>query len=168
MLTAITITVTVTINIITTITLLNFNPLNHANNPATNLVKHTNGSSTDTVIAYQDPRCIGLELEDKMDKLLSSYRQVYIVMPAKAGSSSIKVFVKNCMKHQTEKCFDSILHQPGLMRSAHLDTFKQPSLIASHLYTKNTLVNLVKQATRESLIVYIHREETDRLLSAIK
>ena len=164
------ITVTVTVNIITTITLPNFNPLNHANNPATNFVKHKNGSSTDTVIGYQDPRCIGLELEDKMDKLLSSYRQVYIVMPAKAGGSTTNTFVKNCMKNQTESFanYDNILNRPGWMRSAHLDTFKQPSLISSHLYTENTLVNLVKQATRKSLIVYIHREDTDRLLSAIK
>jgi hypothetical protein len=41
------------------------------------------------------------------------------------------------------------------------------SLISSHINFSKDFVNLVKNATKQSLIIYSHREETDRLQSAI-
>jgi hypothetical protein len=42
-----------------------------------------------------------------------------------------------------------------------------PSLISSHISRSNRIKHLVKHATTQSLIIYVHREGTNRLRSAI-
>ena len=41
--------------------------------------------------------CLSLDFEEDMDHLLSKYKQVWIIMPAKAAGSTFKVFAKQCM-----------------------------------------------------------------------
>lgn len=50
-----------------------------------------------------------------------------------------------------------------------LENLKLPTIVSSHLYMEDqTLLNLIKQTTRDSLIIFLHREETDRVISSIK
>ena len=119
----------------------------------------------------QHGSCLSLDLEENMDNLLSKYKQVIIAMPAKAAGSSIKTFTKKCMSRQNATSFsvtDNILNNQNSMNSALTAQLKMPSMISSHMYTQNNMCRLMKHATDDTLIVYSHRQETSRLISATK
>ncbi len=49
-------------------------------------------------------------------------------------------------------------------------TLEMPSEVASHLsygYGDKNLKRIMKQTTRDNLIIYVHRKETDCLMSAV-
>lgn len=94
-------------------------------------------------------------------------KQIFIVMPAKAAGTSLKEFTKKCLKHNFP---DNFLNNPALVRDSLTSSYELPSIIASHLYVgEQPLVDLIKHASlRDTLIIYVHREETERLLSGIK
>jgi hypothetical protein len=48
------------------------------------------------------------------------------------------------------------------------DNYDVPSIIASHSFSVGPLIHLVKGATRETLIIYSHRDELSRIRSAIQ
>jgi len=111
------------------------------------------------------PTCLRLGFENDMDQLLSNYKQVFVVMPAKAAGSTFKEFTKTCMKKRAFKD-DNILEGEKLKNEIRGD-YELPSLISSHLSTFESFVNLMNHATEQSLIIYSHRKETERLRSAI-
>ena len=49
-----------------------------------------------------------------------------------------------------------------------MDGLHPPKIIASHLYTAEPLTELVTNLPSEVLLIYVHRNERDRLMSAIK
>jgi hypothetical protein len=53
-------------------------------------------------------------------------------------------------------------------RSFLSSSYQPPRVIAAHLFTDAAFKRLVKNVRKDSLIIYVHREESDRLLSAIK
>jgi len=119
----------------------------------------------------QQGSCLSLDLEENMDKLLSKYKQVMIVMPAKAAGSTIKTFTKKCMSQQNTSSYtvaDNILNWQAGMNSAVTAQLKMPSMISSHITTEDNMCHIMKHATDDTLIVYSHRQETSRLISAIK
>ena len=89
-------------------------------------------------------------------------------MPAKAAGTTMNVFAKQCV--------GPFGHQNMLnnKQEALEDTFMKkgaepaPSIISSHFYRDTTFINLVKNIPHQSLVLYIHRDETDRFMSAIK
>jgi len=103
-----------------------------------------------------------------MDDLLSIFKQVYVVMPAKAAGTSFKAFTKKCMNgtYSFHKV-DNILGDLEKMRDAFQGSLEMPTLISSHLTNTRDFVSLLKWTNRHSLVIYIHREETDRLRSSI-
>ena len=116
-------------------------------------------------------QCLGLDLDDGMDNLLDKYKQVFLVMPAKAAGTTYKDFTENCMKSAGTPKFtahDNILNFNNQMRNAFKDQVELPSLVASHLYTAQPFQSLIKHATKDTLIIYSHREETSRFKSAVK
>jgi len=42
-------------------------------------------------------QCLSLDLESSMDELLSKFRQVFVIMPAKNAGTRFKEFTKACM-----------------------------------------------------------------------
>jgi hypothetical protein len=54
----------------------------------------------------------------------------------------------------------------GIERLSFTGNYNIPSVISSHLYTSSPFVDLVKGGTRETLIMYIHREELSIVRSA--
>lgn len=112
-------------------------------------------------------QCLNLELNQDMDSLVASARQIFVTMPAKAGGTSIKQFASRCSKKKT---IDNVLNSGNerfwkqfLVKSLHV----QP-IIASHLYTDAPLIRLAQYPTREMLIIHIHREESSRVVSGVK
>ncbi len=116
-------------------------------------------------------QCLGLDLDDGMDNLLDKYKQVFVAMPAKAAGSTYKMFTNKCMQSTGTPKFtthDNILNHVEKMRSAFKYQLELPSLVASHFYTAEPFQSLLKHATKDTLIIYSHREETSRFKSAVK
>jgi len=112
--------------------------------------------------------CLSLDFEDTLDTIISNSRQVFITMPAKAAGTSLKQFTSKCTSKQ-QIVPDNFINNPTLSKNMLTDSFQLPSIIASHLYVGDKpLVDLVQHSTRQTLIVYVHRDETERLLSGIR
>lgn len=111
--------------------------------------------------------CLSLDFDEDMDQLLSKYKQVYILAPAKGAGTTFESFQRECMK-TTKTTVGNILSKKEEMESVFQNHLELPSLLASHAMTKDMMCDLMQHATKDSLIIYSHREETDRLLSAIK
>jgi len=112
-----------------------------------------------------NPFCLGLDFEEKMDAILSKSKQVFVIMPAKAAGTSMKEFTAKCMKREEQ---DNFVNHKGWKKELLTKSLRLPSLITSHAYSENPMVDLATHASRQTLIIYIHREETSRLISAIK
>mmetsp|Transcript_12781 Transcript_12781/g.36085 ORF Transcript_12781/g.36085 Transcript_12781/m.36085 type:complete len:334 (+) Transcript_12781:177-1178(+) len=112
-------------------------------------------------------KCLGLDPKEEIDTLLSQYEQVFVTMPAKAAGTSMKIFMKHCMPEDVRN-FKNVIVNKYARTELLTASFHPPALIASHAGNKMTLQQLFKHATKQSLVIYLHREETSRLLSAIR
>ena len=115
--------------------------------------------------------CLSLDFEEDMDHLLSKYKQVWIIMPAKAAGTTLKAFAIECMEANgmtNTADIDNILTFPKLTEQALLKQLEVPPLVASHLYSGKNFCDVMKHAGEDTLVVYSHREETSRLLAGIK
>mmetsp|Transcript_31699 Transcript_31699/g.48602 ORF Transcript_31699/g.48602 Transcript_31699/m.48602 type:complete len:180 (+) Transcript_31699:199-738(+) len=117
--------------------------------------------------------CLSLGFKKDMDHLLSKYKQVWVIMPAKAAGTSFKEFTKDCMAVAGTPSFadqDNPFINSIRSEKAFVGQLEMPSLVASHLYQfeRKPFCNVMKHATKDTLVVYSHREETSRLISSIK
>ena len=108
---------------------------------------------------------MNMSFDREMDAIISQSKQIFITMPAKAAGTSLKSFTQQCMKRDV---VDNLINRKSLSEALLTDEFEVPSIITSHLYKDKPLINLARHSTRDSLIIYIHRDETDRVLSGIK
>ena len=117
-------------------------------------------------------QCLSLDVDGgDMDHLLEKHKQVFLVMPAKAAGTTYKAFTKKCMAIEGTPGFsrqDNVLNNDSKMQGVFREQLELPSLLTSHLYTAYSLHKLIKHATKDTLIIYSHREETSRLMSSIK
>lgn len=118
-------------------------------------------------------KCLSLDPHNDVDRILAYYKQVMVVMPPKASGTSLKIFANRCNPlHEAfpdnfmngEKYPEAAL----LSSSINATTTALPSLMASHLMSDSTLIRLLKYSTRETLIIYMYREETERFISSIR
>ena len=92
-------------------------------------------------------------------------------MPAKAAGTTLKAFSKSCMDSANTPSFqfyDNIANKPEDMKEALTNQLEMPTLVTSHMNDSSFISKLMEHATRDSLVIYIHREETSRLLSSIR
>jgi hypothetical protein len=108
-----------------------------------------------------------LNLNQDLDSLVANANQIFVTMPAKAGGTSMKDFTSRCNKIEIK---DNVLARPELQMKKILlgNSLHVQHIITSHLYTDENLIDLTKYPTRETLMIYIHREETSRVLSGIQ
>jgi len=107
-----------------------------------------------------------MESMAQMDVILNETKQVFITMPAKAAGSTMKWFTQKCM-NMTIK--DNFIYNKNLIEKIFSTSYELPSIIASHLLTDRPFMDLVKGATRDTLIIYIHRgEELPRVCLGIQ
>mmetsp|Transcript_50272 Transcript_50272/g.75069 ORF Transcript_50272/g.75069 Transcript_50272/m.75069 type:complete len:415 (-) Transcript_50272:91-1335(-) len=95
--------------------------------------------------------------------------QTFILMPAKASGTSLKAFAGTCMgdpeeEHHPDNFMDS--QNRGILPFFH-STLEPPPLVASHLSHQEGMIDLIRHATTKTLIIYIYRDETERMMSAI-
>jgi len=120
-------------------------------------------------------RCLDATPGGAMDQILADHKMVYFLMPALGAGSTVKHFVSQCMagKRSFSDGEDNILNKwhegkDLSLKEALTDSLEVQTLLVSHAYTDETLVDLMKHATRNSLIVYVHREETDRIKASVR
>lgn len=116
-----------------------------------------------TVVEQYGQRCVGLEEDGDLDRMLSEYDLVYVLYTAKVASSTMKFFTSGCL--QLEEVDNSIMN--------HMEEFltrerQIPPFLGIRIPRSNAFVSIAQQSIKNSLIIYIHREETSRLKSAIR
>ncbi len=130
-------------------------------------IKESSASATaDSNDSAASEQCLNLDLNQDMDSLIASARQVFITMPAKAGGSSMKQFTRKCMNDSSKT--DNILNHGKFNKEYLISNLHAPPIVASHLYNSDGLIRLSKYPSRETLMIHIHREETSRIISAVK
>lgn len=98
---------------------------------------------------------------------MSCARNMYR-MPAKAAGTSMKDFSKACNGPSYSELMDNFISDLRFDLADIISNFyHMPHVIASHLYHVDNLVYLLKNVGRNTLILYVHRDETKRLSSAI-
>lgn len=107
-----------------------------------------------------------LQSENEIDNMIKEASQVVITMPAKAAGSTMKQFTNQCMGRTLP---DNFLNNATRVKEVLLtgNPMEMPKIIVSHLMSDNPLRKLIEVLPKSSLLIYIHREESDRLLSAI-
>jgi len=101
---------------------------------------------------------------DSLNQLIANAKQIFITMPAKSAGASLKAFVDNCAG-STE---DSFINNGDKIDDFMTSSLHLPKVIVAHSYGKRAMNRLLEHMTRDTLLVYIHCEETERLRSAIK
>jgi hypothetical protein len=113
--------------------------------------------------------CLSLDFGNDMDELISKYKQIHFIMLPKGGGRSFKTFALECMKSKNSvtKTKTNFIGSEDTTKKFFTSSFELPSLTASHIHNAYALSDLVTHATKESLIIFSHRERSDRRRSAI-
>lgn len=138
--------------------------LNEANNNPFNNAAAVQGSWPSS----PSSQCLSLNFNETMDDLLSKHKQVFITMPPKAAGVTMTFFTRACMMSKddqyTEVDFNDVKDVSAYLSSSlHLS-----SILSKHTLSRHSILNLAKISNRKSLIIYVHRDETERIVSAIK
>ncbi len=106
------------------------------------------------------------ESDDDIDEIIKQASQIVVAMPAKAAGTTMKEFTKACVKKNVP---DNFLNDKNKIKKvlSESKSLSMPKIIASHLYKDQPLRTLIQQLPNSSLLIYIHREEKDRVVSAI-
>ena len=103
--------------------------------------------------------------ENEFKRNIDHHEQIFIVMPPKAGGSSLIGFARMCCGDAA--VFQNQLHVPTLRKQWLTEFYDTPNLHIGHILGEG-MKSLLKGVSKDSLIVYIHREETSRVASAVK
>jgi hypothetical protein len=149
-----------------------FSPLEQQGKIALNESTTTTADISGDGINNLPQQCLAFDSE--VDNLVKSAKQVFITMPAKAAGSTMKHFTSKCM-HDKHKPHHMPMSRPDAL-SLHPDsegftetlmgTYQVPSILTNHA-NGQILERIIKGATDESLVIYIYRDETDRMISGI-
>jgi hypothetical protein len=104
------------------------------------------------------------------DSIVNQTNQVFMTMPCKAAGMTMLSFTQKCTNMNTTLPDppNNFINRKDEVENLLSIRYELPSIIASHLYSDVPFVHLVNGATRETLIIYIHREELSRVRSAIQ
>lgn len=101
-----------------------------------------------------------------LQEMIDSTEEIIITMPAKAAGSSFKTFAAQCYgKDWVKDNYLNFINSTGMKWLT--GSYELPKVMASHMYREENFVHLIKNAPNGALVIYSHREETDRVLSAI-
>lgn len=113
-----------------------------------------------------------LTFDDTFDELVSASSNVYVTMPSKAAGSTLNKFARKCSgNYDTVRKNNWWLFEQGQVEDKmqfFMETYELPKVVASHILSDNSMINLMEESTRDSLIIYSYREETSRIISAVE
>ncbi len=107
-----------------------------------------------------------LTFEQSFDNLVASSSSIFLTMPAKAAGFSLQDFTKKCVGGDGGG--SNPLNESEKRENIFFSQLTPPKIHSSHIYSDDTMIDLFQNVPRRSLIVYLHRNENDRLLSAIR
>ena len=111
------------------------------------------------------PRCVGLGDGGSLDEMIAKHDMIYVVFPAKAAGSTMKQFTMHCLDRRIP---DNVLEKDDSMRIVMRNKIDAPPFLSSHLYTSDSFRNLLRDSITNSMTIYLYRNESERLQSAIK
>lgn len=115
----------------------------------------------------QKDMCLSCVLKGvELQKLVNLTQNVIILMPAKAAGTSFESFARQCSGKSYSKLKDNFLNFE-IGESFLTSSFELPQVIASHMYNAEPMMKLFQHASKDTLFIWSHREETSRLVSAI-
>ena len=109
-----------------------------------------------------------LHREEDVENIISAADRIFIVTPPKAGGSSIKQFVMECTNNNFIQFPNGdFVKDKQLVEEWLTHDYELPKIVASHVYDDGPVKNLASSIPASSLLIYIHRNEEERLKSAI-
>lgn len=115
------------------------------------------GLDTTSIEASQ---CLDFSEGGDLDRLIQKSAAVYFVAAPKAGGSSLGIFTQECFGQSSSYVRPGDI--PGLLNQLEMPKFQ------SFHAGEDQLTQLIKQASRNTLLIVTYREETERLASAVK
>ena len=112
----------------------------------------------------QQTDCVGLHFAAELDRLVSSHEQIFIVGPSMSASTSMKRFTTKCLNTLSA----NFMNDEDALRESLFASIEPQPVLTSAVNDDKTFIKLAKHSTRGSLIIYMHREETDRVLASIR
>ena len=126
----------------------------------TNFIMNSNGNS--------GAKC--LDFEKSFDELVANSVNVFVTMPAKAAGTAMKGFTRKCVGMYDKSNTNSNFMNGSIDNK--IDNFIQridhPKIVTSHVFGDKPMVDIIRNAPRDSLIIYIYREEQERMLSGLR
>lgn len=119
--------------------------------------------------------CLKFSPNSEVEALIERSNQIFITMPAKAAGTSLEEFTTKCTNgflsnNIDRKDWEVINEHAKDTKKAFLSSsLHLPPILTAHLIAGDKpLTDLIQHSTQKSLLVYIHREESDRLQSGVK
>ena len=97
--------------------------------------------------------------------MISETNQVIILMPAKAAGTSLKEFAIKCNPPSYSRLKDNFINFD--IEQIVTNSLQMPNVIASHINNDDNLIYMINNIPKSTLLIYIHRDETQRVTSAI-
>eukprot|EP00551_Chaetoceros_affinis_P016737 CAMPEP_0203691752 /NCGR_PEP_ID=MMETSP0091-20130426/4027_1 /ASSEMBLY_ACC=CAM_ASM_001089 /TAXON_ID=426623 /ORGANISM="Chaetoceros affinis, Strain CCMP159" /LENGTH=374 /DNA_ID=CAMNT_0050562381 /DNA_START=84 /DNA_END=1208 /DNA_ORIENTATION=+ len=107
-----------------------------------------------------------LTFEETFDNLVTSSSTIFLTMPAKAAGFSLQEFTKQCVGGAGGG--SNPLNEAEKKENIFYAQLTPPKILSSHIFSDETMIDMFQNVPRRSLIVYLHRNENDRFLSAIR
>ena len=123
----------------------------------------------------QNQHCISTE--EELRDMIQSTNHVMIMMEEKAAGTSLKQFARLCNKASGIPSYDQLgerfvnfipMNQGNIQEKFLTNSYQPPNVVATHLKLPTTLPYLVQNVPPSTLLIYSHRQETSRILSAIE
>jgi len=111
-------------------------------------------------------QCMDLNLNQGMDSLVARAHQIFITMPTKGGGSSMNTFTRRCNNITKVRQFGFIGNDD--QKELLVGSMQGESIISSHVSKDTGLIRLAMYPSQKTLMIHIHREEGERVISAVK
>uniref|UniRef100_A0A7S1ZXE9 Uncharacterized protein n=1 Tax=Ditylum brightwellii TaxID=49249 RepID=A0A7S1ZXE9_9STRA len=107
-----------------------------------------------------------LNLNQGMDSLVARAHQIFITMPTKGGGSSMNTFTRRCNKETKIRKFGFI--ESVDLKELLVGSLQVKSVISLHVSSDTGLICLAMYPSQKTLMIHIHCEEGERVISGVK
>jgi len=126
--------------------------------------------STPSQIYGGNSKC--LSFDEELRNIIQGSSRIFITMPAKAAGTTMKRFAEKCNHDKIDKIdkekLNNIFNNEKKIRKFLTKPHEISKIIVSHAYSDQALLRLIPYITKETPLIYIYRNEQDRLMSAIR
>mmetsp|Transcript_12329 Transcript_12329/g.21381 ORF Transcript_12329/g.21381 Transcript_12329/m.21381 type:complete len:381 (+) Transcript_12329:203-1345(+) len=99
--------------------------------------------------------------------LIDATDQVFVTMPARGAGTSFQQFGDKCFGAGSLTS-DAVRGGEDALKELMMQQYEVPKVITSHNGSAENMAKILHDIPKTSLVIYSHREETPRMLSAIK